>query len=84
MCNFFIVINKIKLYQEPEIDDQGKYIKKPLDEEQKKKKLDEDLKEGVLKINCGVPIVFVINKADVRGHNCIYFSKSKFKCEYFI
>ena len=61
----FIVINKIKLYQEPEIDDQGKYIKKPLDEEQKKKKLDEDLKEGVLKINCGVPIVFVINKADV-------------------
>ena len=65
MCNYFIVINKIKLYQEPEIDDQGKYIKKPLDEEQKKKKLDEDLKEGVLKINCGVPIVFVINKADV-------------------
>ena len=61
----FIVINKIKLYQEPEIDDQGKYINKPLDEEQKKKKLDEDLKEGVLKINGGVPIVFVINKADV-------------------
>ena len=30
-------MNKIKLYQEPEIDDQGKYIKKPLEEEQKKK-----------------------------------------------
>ena len=58
-------MNKIKLYQEPEIDDQGKYIKKPLEEEQKKKKLDEPLKEGVLATNIGVPIVFVVNKADV-------------------
>ena len=59
-----LVSNKIKLYQEPEIDEQGKYIKKPLDDEQRKKKLNIDLKEGVLKTNCGVPIVFVMNKSD--------------------
>lgn len=28
-------------------------------------KLELPLKEGVLKINCGIPIVFVINKSDV-------------------
>jgi hypothetical protein len=58
------VVKKIKLYQEPEIDDQGKNIKKPLDEEQEKIKLNTPLKEGVLKTNIGVPIVFVINKTD--------------------
>ena len=34
-------------------------------EEKRKQKEEERKKEGVLKINCGVPIVFVINKADV-------------------
>ena len=60
-----LVVERIKLYQEPEIDEQGKYIKKPLGEDQEKIKLSMDLKEGVLKINCGIPIVFVINKSDV-------------------
>ena len=59
-----LVVNKIKLYQEPEIDEQGKYVKKPLDDDQRKKKLSIDLKDGVLKTNCGVPIVFVMNKSD--------------------
>ena len=60
-----IVIKKIKLYQEPDVDEQGKLIEKPLDEEGIKLKLNTDLKEGVLKTNLGIPIVFVINKSDV-------------------
>jgi hypothetical protein len=36
-----------------------------LDEEQVKIKLNMPLKEGVLTTNCGIPIVFVINKSDV-------------------
>ena len=60
-----LVVKKIKLYQEPDIDEQGKYIKKPLGEDQEKIKLSIPLKEGVLKTNCGIPIVFVINKSDV-------------------
>jgi dynein light intermediate chain 1 len=59
------VVKKIKLYQEPEIDEQGKFIKKTLEEDQIKIKLNTPLKEGVLNTNCGVPIVFVINKSDV-------------------
>jgi len=59
------VIDKIKLYKEPEIDEQGKYIKKKMEEEEKKKLLNTPLKEGVLNTNCGIPIVFVINKSDV-------------------
>ena len=62
---FILVIKKIKLYQEPTYDDQGNYIKKPLGEDQIKIKLNTPLKEGVLTINCGVPLVFVINKSDV-------------------
>ena len=60
-----LVAKKIQLYQEPDIDEQGKYIKKPLGEDQEKIKLNIPLKEGVLKTNCGIPIVFVINKSDV-------------------
>lgn len=59
------MVKKIKLYQEPDIDETGKYIKKPLGEDQEKIKLSMDLKDGVLTTNCGVPIVFVINKSDV-------------------
>ena len=62
---FFLVIKKIKLYQEPNFDEQENYIKKPLEEDQIKIKLNTPLKEGVLTINCGVPLVFVINKSDV-------------------
>ena len=60
-----LVIKIIKLYQEPNIDEQGNYVKKPLEEDQKKKKLNIPLKEGVLTINCGIPIIFVINKSEV-------------------
>ena len=36
-----------------------------MEEEEKKKLLNTPLKEGVLNTNCGIPIVFVINKSDV-------------------
>ena len=59
------VIRKIKLYQDPELDAEGRPIMKQLTPEEEKIKLKTPLKEGVLKINCGVPLVFVINKSDV-------------------
>ena len=59
------VINNIKLYKEPEYDEDGNLKKEILTEEQKMIQLELPLKEGVLKTNCGVPIVFVINKSDV-------------------
>ena len=46
------------------MDEEGRPITKPLTNEEEKEKLKAPLKEGVLKINCGVPIVFVINKSD--------------------
>ena len=51
-----------KKSHEPEIDEQGKYIKKELNKDQEKIKLYRPLKKGVLTTNCDVPIVFVINK----------------------
>jgi dynein light intermediate chain 1 len=59
------VINNIKLYQEPEFDEEGNLKKEILTEEQKQIKLEVPLKEGVLKTNCGVPLMFVVNKSDV-------------------
>jgi hypothetical protein len=59
-----IVIRKIKLYQDPELDEEGRPITKQLTPEEIKERLKSPLKEGVLKYNCGVPIVFVINKSD--------------------
>lgn len=46
------------------MDEEGRPITKPLTNEEEKEKLKAPLKEGVLKTNCGVPIVFVINKSD--------------------
>ena len=48
-----IVIKKIKLYQDPELDEEGRPITKPLTEEEIKQRLKSPLKEGVLKYNCG-------------------------------
>ena len=57
-------MKKIKLYKEPELDEEGRPITKELTPEEEKEKLKMPLKEGVLKTNCGVPLVFVINKSD--------------------
>lgn len=59
------MVKHIKLYQEPSYNEEGKYVKNTLNEDQIKSKLEESLKEGVLKTNCGVPIVIIVNKSDV-------------------
>lgn len=60
----------LKLYEEPQFEDDEKTLKKDiLSEESKQLKLELPLKEGVLKINCGIPILFVINKSDIVLNN---------------
>ena len=59
-----IVEDQIKLYKEPEFDEEGNLIKDSLTEEEKKRKLQISLNNDVLITNCGVPIIFVINKVD--------------------
>ncbi len=60
------MVEYLKLYEEPQYEEDGKTIKKELlSEESKSLKLEFPLKEGVLKINCGIPIIFVVNKSDV-------------------
>ena len=56
--------NVFKLYEEPQFDEEGKLKKEELNEEQRNLKLEAPLKEGVLKSNCGVPIIFIVNKTD--------------------
>ena len=46
------------------MDGDGRPITKQLTKEEEKEKLKAPVKEGVLEVNCGVPIVFVINKSD--------------------
>ena len=63
---FFIKIveDQIKLYTEPNFDEEGNLIRDSLSEEEKKRKLQISLNNDVLITNCGVPIIFVINKVD--------------------
>jgi len=55
----------MKLYEEPKFDEEGNFKKEPITEENLLIKLQLGLKEGVLKTNMGIPLVFVINKSDV-------------------
>jgi hypothetical protein len=61
----FLVSDYIKLYEEPQFDEEGNFKKEQLTEENISLKMQLALKEGVLKTNIGVPIVFVVNKSDV-------------------
>ena len=56
--------NKIKLFCEPELDEEGNLIRDSLSEEEKARKLEINLNNDVLITNCGAPIIFVINKSD--------------------
>lgn len=53
------------MYEEPKFDAEGKFIKKIKTEEEINEKLQAPLKEGVLKVNCGLPLMFIVNKTDV-------------------
>ena len=52
------------MYDEPQFDEEGNLIKDTLSEEDIKRKLQISLNNDVLMTNCGVPIIFVINKSD--------------------
>lgn len=73
------LVNSWKLYEEPQLDDQGNLIKKlkvedeaNSDDDEKETiedvRLEMDLPEGVLKVNLGIPIMVVVSKVDVLLH----------------
>lgn len=57
--------NTVKLYTEPQFDEEGKYKNEILSDEVKETKIEAPLKEGVLVDNLGIPIIFVVQKSDV-------------------
>ena len=59
------MVEYLKLYEEPQFDDEGNFKKEQLIEENLNLKLQLPLKEGILKTNIGVPLVLVVNKSDV-------------------
>ena len=70
--------NEVLTYEEPELDAEGKLVKKVVqkDEENEDEEPDEikelkkelPLPEGVLKVNLGIPIVVAVTKADLLLH----------------
>ena len=61
----FLEKKRIQLYVEPKFDEEGKFIKEILSEEEISLKLETPLKEGLLKTNIGIPIILVITKSDI-------------------
>lgn len=59
-----IVEDNIKLYEEPKFDEDGNLIKDSLSEEERNRRLQISLKNDILITNCGVPLIFVVNKSD--------------------
>ncbi len=55
----------LKLYEEPQYDEEGNFRKEKPSEETINLKLELQLKEGLLRTNIGIPIVFVVNKSDI-------------------
>jgi len=71
--------NEVLTYEEPELDAEGKLIKKVAEkgndeneeeepDELKELKKELPLPEGVLKVNLGIPIVVAVTKADLLLH----------------
>ena len=61
----FLEKKRIQLYVEPKFDEEGKFIKEILSEEDINLKLETPLKEGLLKTNIGIPIILSITKSDI-------------------
>jgi hypothetical protein len=55
----------LKLFEEPLLDEEGNLKTDKPTQETINLKLELPLKEGLLRVNIGIPIVFVINKSDV-------------------
>ena len=65
MTQFLIIVeDKIKLFEEPKFDDEGILIKDSLTEEEKARRLEVNLNNDILNTNCGVPLIFIVNKSD--------------------
>ena len=75
------LVQSVKLYEEPQFDEEGKYKKELLSEEQKQIKLELPLKDGVLSTNVGLPIGIIVNKSDIvnkTGEKNFYEENSEF------
>ena len=69
------------MYKEPQFNEEGKFIKEILTEEQKEIQLSTNLKEGVLKTNIGIPVCIIVNKSDIvsqQEEKKFYENNSKF------
>ena len=74
-----IVIKKIKLYQDPELDEEGRPITKPLTEEEIKQRLKSPLKEGVLKYNNSIDIDVIKTKKSISSERMNKFYENQKK-----
>lgn len=76
------VSNIVKTYEEPQFDEKGNLIKEKKEENERKESInstDTIIKE--VKINIGIPLIFVVNKSDVTQENDkkkIFDEKSEF------
>ena len=52
------------MFEEPKFDEEGSLIKDSISEEEKNRRLQIGLNNDILITNCGVPLIFVINKSD--------------------
>lgn len=69
------------MYEEPQFDEEGKFKKELLSDEQKQIKLELPLKDGVLSTNVGLPIGIIVNKSDIvnqTGEKNFYEENSEF------
>ena len=55
----------MKLFEEPQFDEDGNFKKEPFSDENTNLKLQLPLKEGLLKTNLAVSLIFLVNKSDV-------------------
>jgi hypothetical protein len=55
----------LKLFEEPQFDEEGNIKSEKPSQETINLKLELPLKEGLLRTNIGLPILFVVNKSDV-------------------
>lgn len=53
------------MYEEPQFDEEENFRKEPPTEENIQLKLELPLKEGVLTVNMGIPLIFVVNKSEI-------------------
>ena len=55
----------MKLFEEPQFDEEGNFKSEKPTQETINLKLELPLKDGLLRTNIGIPIVFVVNKSDI-------------------